>query len=73
MEKKEKEFNLWKGVSLILAAFVLFLIIADVSVSPRFIQGNESAEQAKQQEESRQEVTRQPSSRPSSGGMVGGC
>lgn len=39
----KKDTNFWKGFSFVLIALVLFLTVADVSVSPRFMSsGNES-------------------------------
>ena len=68
MQEKESSNNFWKGLSLILIALVLFLAIADVSVSPRFMSSSNEAETTETTE------TRQTQQAPQSqGGMVGGC
>ena len=61
----EKDTNFWKGLSFVLIALALFLAVADVSVSPRFMSsGNQDETTGVNQ--TRQ--TPQPQR-----GMVGGC
>ncbi len=60
--------SFWKGLSLILVALVLFLAIADVSVTPRFMSSGHRNETTETTGTSQTQQAPQ-----SQGGMVGGC
>ena len=64
----EKDTNFWKGLSFVLIALILFLVVADVSVSPRFMSsGNEAGTVGTA------EITQTQQAPQPQGGMVGGC
>ena len=61
----EKDTNFWKGLSLLLIALVLFLTVADVSVSPRFMSSGNQGETT--------DVNQTRQAPQPQRGMVGGC
>ena len=60
--------NFWKGLSFVLIVLALFLAVADVSVSPRFMSSGSESEAAETTE-----TTQTQQAPQSQGGMVGGC